>query len=216
MILLVGLGNPGSKYTANRHNIGYMAVDEIARAHGFGAERTRFQSVTIEGALTGKSGRVKTLIQKPTTYMNESGRAVGEAVRFFKIDPEDVIVFHDELDLAQAKVRVKSGGGLAGHNGLKSIAAHIGSNFRRVRIGIGHPGEKGRVSGHVLSDFKKADLVWVEPLLAAISDASPSLADGEDNNFMNKVAIALRGPEEEKPAKKATKKASEQEPKNGI
>ena len=187
MILLVGLGNPGGKYTANRHNIGFMAVDEIAERFGFAAERTRFQSITREGVLRGKFGRIKTLIQKPTTYMNESGRAVGEAVRFFKIDPHDVIVFHDELDLAQAKVRVKSGGGLAGHNGLKSIAAHIGPEFRRIRIGIGHPGEKDRVSGHVLSDLKKADQVWVEPLLEAMAGAVPHLVDNEDNNFMNKV-----------------------------
>lgn len=214
MILLVGLGNPGGRYAANRHNIGYLAVDEIARVHGFSAERARFQGLSREGTLMCSTGRVKTLILKPTTFMNESGRSVGEAVRFFKIEPADVIVFHDELDLAQAKVRVKTGGGLAGHNGLKSIKAHIGPNFRRVRIGIDHPGDRGRVSGHVLSDFKKSDGEWVLPLLAAIADAAPDLAEGKDNNFMNKVAIATRVEDEVPKAPKKT--PPQQGPKDGI
>jgi PTH1 family peptidyl-tRNA hydrolase len=201
------------RYAANRHNIGFMAVDEIARVHGFAAERAAFQGLTQEGALMCPSGRIKALILKPTTYMNESGRSVGAAARYFKIDPSDVVVFHDELDLAQGKVRVKSGGGLAGHNGLKSIKAHIGPEFRRVRIGIGHPGDKGRVSGHVLSDFKKADGEWVLPLLEAIADAAPDLAEGKDNNFMNKVAIATRAEEEPKKPNKAPK---DQGPEDGI
>lgn len=209
MILLVGLGNPGSKYTANRHNIGYLAVDEIARAHGFSAERARFQGLTTEGILDGPAGRQKALILKPTTFMNESGRSVSEACRFFKIEPEDVIVFHDELDLVQGKVRAKAGGGLAGHNGLKSIRDHIGPYFRRVRIGIGHPGDRGRVSGHVLSDFRKADKQWVDPLITAIGDAAPLLLDDDDAKFMNKVALATQPP---KPKKEEPEKA----PDDGI
>ncbi|TNE57992.1 MAG: aminoacyl-tRNA hydrolase [Alphaproteobacteria bacterium] len=204
MILLVGLGNPGSKYVGNRHNIGYMVVDEIARAHGFESERVRFQGLTREGFLNGPGGRQKALILKPTTYMNESGRAVSEACRFYKIEPEDVIVFHDELDLAEGKVRAKAGGGLAGHNGLKSIRDHIGPYFRRVRIGIAHPGDKNRVSGHVLSDFSKADQAWLEPLIRAIADASPLLLDEDDAKFMTKVALATQPQREKNPKPKET------------
>jgi PTH1 family peptidyl-tRNA hydrolase len=210
MILLVGLGNPGGKYSANRHNIGYMAVDEIARAHGFSPERVRFQGLAAEGFLNGPSGRSKALILKPTTYMNESGRSVSEACRFYKIEPEDVIVFHDELDLAQSKIRVKAGGGMAGHNGLKSIRDHIGPYFRRVRIGIGHPGDRGRVSGHVLSDFKKADEEWVGTLLSAMADAAPLLLGEEDSSFMNKVAIATRADDSKE------NKKSKEAPEDGI
>jgi PTH1 family peptidyl-tRNA hydrolase len=153
MHLLVGLGNPGPKYAGNRHNIGFMAVDEIVRRHGFSAWRRRYQGEAAEGTLAGE----KVLALKPATYMNESGRSVGEAARFFDIDPAQVIVFYDEIDLIEGKLRVKFGGGAAGHNGIRSIIAHLGPHFQRVRIGIGHPGEKSLVHPHVLGDFAKAD-----------------------------------------------------------
>ncbi|MEX2249416.1 MAG: aminoacyl-tRNA hydrolase, partial [Parvibaculum sp.] len=188
MILLVGIGNPGEKYARNRHNIGFMAADAIVRRHSFAAPRARFQGIVSEGMLGGE----KAIVLKPTTYMNESGRAVGEAMRFYKLTEADVVVFHDELDLAPAKLRIKTGGGAAGHNGIRSIAAHIGPDFRRVRIGIGHPGEKDRVLGAVLGDFSKAEMTgWVEPLIDAIADAAPLLAEGKDATFANKVHLAL-------------------------
>ncbi|MEX1154309.1 aminoacyl-tRNA hydrolase [Parvibaculum sp.] len=197
MILLVGIGNPGEKYARNRHNIGFMAADAIVRRHSFAAPRARFQGIVSEGMLGGE----KAIVLKPTTYMNESGRAVGEAMRFYKIEPADVVVFHDELDLAPAKLRIKTGGGTAGHNGIRSIAAHIGPDFRRVRIGIGHPGEKERVLGAVLGDFSKAEMKdWVEPLIDAIADAAPLLAEGKDATFANRIHLALN-PE---PPKKKT------------
>ncbi|MDP2125604.1 MAG: aminoacyl-tRNA hydrolase [Parvibaculum sp.] len=197
MILLVGLGNPGEKYARNRHNIGFMAADAIVRRHSFSPLRARFQGLVSEGTLDG----TKAIVLKPTTYMNESGRAVGEALRFYKLTEADVIVFHDELDLAPAKLRIKTGGGAAGHNGIRSIAAHIGPDFRRVRIGIGHPGEKDRVLNAVLGDFSKAEMTgWVEPLIDAIADAAPLLAQGKDATFANKVHLALN-PE---PPKKKT------------
>ncbi len=161
MKLFVGLGNPGAEYAFNRHNVGFMAVDAIASAHNFPAWRKRFQGAACEGKL----GRGNVLLLKPGTYMNESGRAVGEAVRFYKLELSDVVVFHDELDLAPGKVRVKTGGGVAGHNGLKSLTAHIGNDYVRVRIGIGHPGSREAVTHHVLSNFLKADRDWLEPLL---------------------------------------------------
>ncbi|HBK90219.1 MAG TPA: aminoacyl-tRNA hydrolase, partial [Parvularcula sp.] len=157
MLLIVGLGNPGEKYARHRHNVGFMAVDAIAGAHRFGPERKKFQGVIREGEIGG----VKFLSLKPQTFMNDSGLSVGAAMRFYKIEPADVVVFHDELDLAPGKIKAKIGGGLAGHNGLKSIAEHIGEEFRRVRIGIGHPGDKARVTGHVLGDFSKADQDWL-------------------------------------------------------
>ena len=209
MILLVGLGNPGKQYANNRHNIGFMAVDRIADYHGFENERARFQGMAREGFVNGPSGRSKALILRPTTFMNESGRAVGEAARFYKIAPEDIMVFHDELDLAAEKLRVKKGGGLAGHNGLKSIANHVGKDFRRVRIGIGHPGQKGRVSGHVLSDFSKADKTWVEPLLDSMARHVGLLATGEDASFMNKVSLDVQ------PAKPEKQKKQDKQEKNG-
>ena len=201
MILLVGLGNPGKQYAGHRHNIGFMAVDAIADYHGFEAQRARFQGMAREGFLDGPSGRTKALILRPTTYMNESGRAVGEAARFYKIAPEDIVVFHDELDLAAMKVRVKTGGGFAGHNGLKSIANHVGNGFRRVRLGISHPGEKGRVHGHVLGDFSKADKEWLEPLLASMARNAGLLATGDDSSFMNKVSLDIAPPKEPKAKK---------------
>ena len=194
MILLVGLGNPGAKYERNRHNVGFMAADAIVRRHSFSPPRARFQGIVSEGMFDGE----KAIVLKPTTYMNESGRAVGEAMRFYKLTPADVVVFYDELDLDPGKIRIKTGGGAAGHNGIRSIASHIGPDFRRVRIGIGHPGAKDRVLGYVLGDFSKADAAWVEPMLDAMADAAPLLAEGKDATFANKVHLALN-PE---PAKK--------------
>lgn len=194
MFLFVGLGNPGSKYAGHRHNVGYMAVDEIADAQSFGPERQRFQGLTREGFLDTSGGREKVLLLKPSTYMNESGRSVGEAVRFYQIPLEKIFVFYDELDLEPGRLRIKVGGGAAGHNGIRSIAAHIGKEFRRVRIGIGHPGDRNRVSGYVLRDFAKSDKEWLTPLLDEIGRSAPLLASGEDNSFMNKVALAVNPP----------------------
>ncbi|MCK1737393.1 aminoacyl-tRNA hydrolase [Bradyrhizobium sp. 138] len=188
MRLFVGLGNPGAKYARNRHNIGFMAVDEIARRHGFAPWRRRFQGETSEGTL----GTERVILLKPTTYMNESGRAVQEAASFFKIAPGDVTVFHDELELPPGKVRVKIGGGIAGHNGLRSISAHIGNDYRRVRLGIGHPGVKEMVHGHVLSDFAKADNDWVATLCEAVAEHAGLVAKGTDATFANRVHLAMQ------------------------
>jgi PTH1 family peptidyl-tRNA hydrolase len=187
MKLLVGLGNPGQEYALNRHNVGFMAVDAIAAAHVYPAWRKRFSGLAAEGRL----GREPVMLFKPQTFMNESGRAVGEAARFYKLELGDIVVFHDELDLAPGKVRVKIGGGVAGHNGLKSLSAHIGNDYVRVRIGIGHPGRKDRVSGYVLHDFSKADHDWLEPLLGAIAEHAPYLAEGAIDKFQSRVAHAL-------------------------
>ncbi|MEZ5893118.1 MAG: aminoacyl-tRNA hydrolase [Parvularculaceae bacterium] len=197
MYLLVGLGNPGEKYARHRHNIGFMAADAIAARYGFGPAKSKFQGELREGEIGG----VKTLILKPQTFMNDSGRSVGEAARFYKIAPEHVIVFYDELDLAPGKLRVKTGGGAAGHNGIRSIDAHLGSNYRRVRIGIGHPGDKARVTGHVLGDFSKADQDWLAPMLDAIAEAAPFLADANENRFATAVAQKLAPARPEKPVK---------------
>lgn len=186
MLLLAGLGNPGERYAHHRHNVGFMAVDEIHTRQGFGPWRIKFHSNVAEGRL----GSEKCLLQKPMTYMNNSGAAVSEAARFYKIDPEHIVVIHDELDLPPGKMRTKSGGGIAGHNGLKSIGQHIGRDFRRVRIGIGHPGDKDRVHRYVLQDFAKADDEWVASLVAAIAENAPLLAKGDDSTFMNKVHLA--------------------------
>jgi PTH1 family peptidyl-tRNA hydrolase len=191
MLLLVGLGNPGNKYADNRHNIGFMAVDEIVRRHDFAVARKRFQGLLCEGKLGGQ----KVLALKPQTFMNESGRSVGEAARFYKLSPDQIVVIHDELDLAPGKLRVKRGGGLAGHNGLRSLAAHIGKDFRRIRLGVGHPGDKGKVLSHVLRDFAKADDAWLDPLLAAMAQAAPLLVrDDSDSAFASKVALILKPP----------------------
>ncbi|MET1411952.1 aminoacyl-tRNA hydrolase [Roseibium sp. HPY-6] len=188
MKLIVGLGNPGSKYEGHRHNIGFMAVDEIHRRHsGFQPWRARFQGQVSEGRL----GNEKVLLLKPSTYMNESGRAVGEAARFYKIDPEDIVVLYDELDLPPAKFRMKKGGGHGGHNGLRSLTAHIGADYRRLRLGIGHPGDKKLVSNYVLGDFAKSDRDWLEPLLLNIADHADLLAEGKDSQFANKLTLAL-------------------------
>lgn len=205
MILLVGLGNPGKQYANHRHNIGFMAVERIADSNNFEPERARFQGMAREGFIEGPKGREKVLVLRPTTYMNESGRAVGEAARFYKIDPKDIVVFHDELDLAARKVRAKKGGGMAGHNGLKSIASHVGTDFRRMRLGIGHPGEKSRVTNHVLGDFSKADRVWVEPLLDSIARHAGQLVARDDGNFMNQVALDIAPPKPPKDKKKSPK-----------
>jgi PTH1 family peptidyl-tRNA hydrolase len=187
MLLLVGLGNPGPKYAGNRHNIGFMAVDRIAARHGFSPWRARFQGLVSEGTLGG----VKTLLLKPQTYMNESGRSVADAARFFKIALPDVCVFHDELDLAPGKLRVKVGGGNAGHNGLRSITAHLGNDYKRVRFGIGHPGLKELVHPYVLNDFAKSERPWVETLTDAAAEAADLLAKAEDNSFQNKIHLRM-------------------------
>lgn len=186
MKLIVGLGNPGAKYARNRHNIGYAAVDRIAMDHGFGPWRSKFQGRVADGRLGGE----KVLLLKPETFMNLSGQSVGEAMRFYKLAPADVIVFQDELDLAPGKVKVKKGGGHAGHNGLRSLHAHIGDGYARVRLGIGHPGRKELVSGYVLHDFSRADEDWLADLMDGISDGAPHLGSGDNGKFMN--AIALR------------------------
>jgi PTH1 family peptidyl-tRNA hydrolase len=188
MRLFVGLGNPGAKYAHNRHNIGFMAVEEIARRHGFAPWRRRFQGETSEGAL----GDEKVVLLRPGTFMNESGRAVQEAANFFKLGEDEIVVFQDELELPPAKLRVKIGGGIAGHNGLRSISAHIGNDYRRVRLGIGHPGVKELVHGYVLSDFGKTDRPWVESLCEAIADNAALLANGKDSTFQNKVHLAMQ------------------------
>jgi PTH1 family peptidyl-tRNA hydrolase len=187
MKLFVGLGNPGSEYARNRHNVGFMAVDEIARAHGFGPWKRKFHGVAADGELGGE----KVLLLKPDTYMNESGRSVGEAARFLKIAEEDIVVFYDEIDLAPSKLKVKTGGGNAGHNGLRSISAHLGNDYVRVRIGVGHPGVKELVARWVLNDFSKADQEWLEPLLEAIAGAAPRLAKDDQSRFLTDVAKAL-------------------------
>ena len=189
MRLFVGLGNPGAKYAHNRHNIGFMAVDEIARRHGFAPWRRRFQGETSEGTLDARAGGAAA---SPTTFMNESGRAVQEAANFFKLGAGEIIVFQDELELPPGKVRVKVGGGIAGHNGLRSISAHIGNEYRRVRLGIGHPGVKELVHSHVLSDFAKSDRPWVEALCEAVADNAGLLATERDSTFQNKVHLAMQ------------------------
>ena len=187
MLLLVGLGNPGARYVGNRHNIGFLAVQEIAKRHGIGPWRRRFAGVACEGPLGG----VRTLLLLPGTYMNESGRAVAEAAHFYKLSPADITVFHDEIDLPPGKVRVKFGGGIAGHNGLRSISEHIGNEYRRVRIGVGHPGDKDMVQHYVLSDFAKSDRGWVEALIAIIGENADLIARGQDASFQNKVHLAM-------------------------
>jgi peptidyl-tRNA hydrolase, PTH1 family len=186
--LLVGLGNPGTRYAGNRHNIGFMAVEAIALRHGFPPWRRRFQGVATEGPLAGE----KVLLLLPGTFMNESGLAVAEAAHFYKIGTGDIVVFHDEIDLPPAKVRVKTGGGVAGHNGLRSISSHVGNDYRRVRIGVGHPGVKELVHNHVLSDFAKAERPWVEALCDIIADNAGLLAKGDDASFQNKVHLAMQ------------------------
>lgn len=190
MRLFVGLGNPGPKYARHRHNIGYMAVDRIAEDHGFGPWRSKFQGVVSEGTLGGE----KVLLLKPETFMNLSGNSVGAAAKFYKIPPADIVVFHDEIDLAPKKIRVKQGGGHAGHNGLRSLHAAIGPDYGRVRLGVGHPGHKDAVPGYVLRDFPKADADWVDDLLRGISEGAAELATGDSSKFLNAVALRVNPP----------------------
>ena len=207
MQLWVGLGNPGAKYSANRHNIGFLAIDRIAADQGFGPWRKKFNAKVSEGQL----GSEKVILLKPETFMNLSGQAVGEAMRFYKLEPGDVVVFHDELDLPPGRVKLKEGGGHAGHNGLRSISQHIGTDFARVRMGIGHPGEKNLVSRYVLSDFDKDDQQWLSNVMLGICDGAIALAACENNKFHNAVANRVtpprtsgaKGNKEEKPAEPA-------------
>ncbi len=190
MKLIVGLGNPGEKYAKNRHNVGFMAVDRIAADHAFGPWRGKFDGQIAEGRLGGE----KAVLLKPETYMNRSGEAVGKAMRFYKLAPQDVIVIHDEIDLAPGRIRIKQGGGHAGHNGLRSVHTHIGPDYARVRIGVGHPGHKDAVAGYVLRDFAKADQGWLEPMLEGISKGADDLARGDAARFLNTVALQLSPP----------------------
>ncbi|BCH23722.1 aminoacyl-tRNA hydrolase [Mesorhizobium sp. L-8-3] len=204
MLLFAGLGNPGAKYVNNRHNVGFMAADAIARRHGFSAWSKKFQGEVAEGKLGGE----KVILLKPQTFMNLSGQSVGEAMRFYKLEPAALTVLYDELDLVAGKIRIKTGGGAGGHNGIRSIDAHVGKDYRRVRIGIGHPGVKEMVHGHVLGDFAKSDRQWLEPLLDALADNAVLLAEGDDNGFMNKASLAVQGAGSNGPAKPAPKAQS--------
>lgn len=190
MKLYTGLGNPGARYAGNRHNIGFMAVDRIASDHGFTPWKRGFQGLVSEGRL----GSEKVALLKPETFMNLSGQSVGEAMRFWKLTPADIVVFHDELDIAPGKVRLKTGGGHAGHNGLRSIHAHIGEAYDRVRLGVGHPGHKDAVAAYVLSDFAKAEGDWLDDVMRGISDGAAFLAAGDGPRFLNAVAQRVAPP----------------------
>jgi len=187
MLLLVGLGNPGARYVGNRHNIGFMAVQAIARRHDIAPWRRRFQGVAVEGTIANE----RVLLLLPGTFMNESGRAVAEAASFYKLEPGQIVVFHDEVELPPAKVRLKTGGGNAGHNGLRSISAHIGNDYRRVRFGVGHPGDKKLMESYVLQDFAKDEWPWVEELCDIVADNVGLLIEGKDSTFQNKVHLAM-------------------------
>jgi len=211
MKLFVGLGNPGPKYERNRHNIGFMALDQIASDHGFSPWKSKFQAMICEGNLGGE----KVLLLKPQTFMNLSGQSVGEAMRFYKLTPADVVVLHDELDLAPGKARMKQGGGHAGHNGLRSVHSHIGADYARVRLGIGHPGHKDAVAGYVLRDFPKVDEGWLDDLMRGISDGAAELARGDGGKFMNAVALRVAPPRSSTSKPKAdakAEKAAKEEP----
>ena len=200
-LLLAGLGNPGAQYALNRHNAGFILLDAIHAEYGFGPWRAKFQGLLSEGSLSGR----KTWLLKPQTYMNDSGNSVGPALGFFKLPLSALVVAHDEIDLAAGKLKVKTGGGDAGQNGLRSVTAALGPDYRRVRIGIGHPGEKSRVTGHVLQNFSKSDLEWFKPMLDAMVEAAPLLAKDDDTGFMTKVALLTAPPKPEKPEKPKTK-----------
>ncbi|MBD0865875.1 MAG: aminoacyl-tRNA hydrolase [Rhodobacteraceae bacterium] len=202
MKLFIGLGNPGGKYARHRHNIGFMALDHIANAHTFGPWKSRYHGLISEGRL----GSGKVMLLKPETFMNCSGQAADEAMRFYKLSVDDVIVLHDELDLAPGKVRVKHGGGHAGHNGLRSIHSHIGEGYGRVRLGIGHPGRKELVSGYVLHDFFKSEQDWLNNVLCGVADGAPHLADGDGDKFMNAVALRTSPPRSSKTRKAPAKR----------
>jgi PTH1 family peptidyl-tRNA hydrolase len=195
-LLIAGLGNPGSQYARNRHNAGFIVVDMLHAEYGFGPWKAKFEGLLSEGSLGGR----KTYLLKPQTYMNLSGDSVGPALRFFKLPLNALVVVHDEIDLAAGKLKVKTGGGDAGQNGLRSITATLGPDYRRVRLGIGHPGEKAKVSGHVLQNFSKDDIDWLKPLVEAMVQAAPLLAKDDDAGFMSKVALLLKHPS--KPEKK--------------
>jgi peptidyl-tRNA hydrolase, PTH1 family len=200
MLIIAGLGNPGAKYAGNRHNVGFMAVDAIQRRSSFSPWSKKFKAEISEGEIAGE----KVLLMKPQTFMNLSGEAVGEAMRFYKLTPANVVAIYDELDLVPGRTRLKTGGGHGGHNGIKSLDAHCGKEYRRLRIGIGHPGSKEQVHNHVLGDFAKSDRVWLEPLMEAIADNGDMLVKGEDSQLMNKLTLAVGAkPEPEKPAKPA-------------
>ncbi|EAR51448.1 peptidyl-tRNA hydrolase [Oceanicola granulosus HTCC2516] len=208
MKLFVGLGNPGPKYARTRHNIGFMAVDQIASDHGFPSFRAKFQGELSEGRLGGE----RVVLLKPMTFMNLSGQSVGEAMRFYKLESTDVTVFHDEIDLAPGKVRLKAGGGHAGHNGLRSIHQHIGPHYDRVRLGVGHPGRKEAVPGYVLHDFPKADEGWLDDVLRGIGDGAVALAEGDGARFSNAVALRVAPPRSSGGAKPAKAAPPEPEP----
>ena len=210
MQLFVGLGNPGARYVGNRHNIGFMVVEAIAKRHNIGPFRRRFQGVAAEGPI----GAARVLLLLPGTFMNESGRAVAEAANFYKLGVDRITVFHDEIELTPGKVRVKVGGGVAGHNGLRSITAHVGNDYRRVRIGVGHPGIKDLVHAYVLNDFAKAERPWVEALRDVIADNAELLAKGQDASFQNKVHLAMsaKGFFDDKEPSAAEAKAQKENP----
>jgi len=201
MLIIAGLGNPGGKYAGNRHNIGFMAVDAIHRRHSFSPWSKKFRAEIAEGEIGGE----KVLLIKPQTFMNLSGESVGEAMRFYKLQPADLVAIYDELDLAPGKARLKTGGGHGGHNGIRSLDAHCGREYRRLRLGIGHPGVKEMVQNHVLGDFAKADKVWLEPLLDTLADNADMLVRNEDSQLMNKIALALGGKAEEEKQRKDNK-----------
>jgi len=211
MRLLVGLGNPGPRHAGNRHNIGFMAVDEVVRRHSFGPWRARFQGLVAEGRI----GQHKVQALKPETYMNESGRAVGAALRFYKLDPAAITVLYDEIDLKPGKIKVKLDGGHAGHNGLRSIDAHIGKGYWRVRLGVGHPGDKDLVHAHVLRDFAKAEHTWLETLLDAVAEELPRLLDGDESGFMSRVAHRTAPPKPKDDPAASPPNPAPDEPKGG-
>jgi PTH1 family peptidyl-tRNA hydrolase len=193
-LLIAGLGNPGAQYAKNRHNAGFIVVDEIHAVHHFGPWKAKFEGLLSEGRLGGR----KTWLLKPQTFMNDSGVSVGQALRFFKLAPSALVVIHDEIDLEPGKVKVKSGGGDAGQNGLRSITAALGPEYRRVRVGVGHPGEKHLVTHHVLANFDKDDIAWLKPLVMAIVEAAPLLTEDDDAGFMSRVALLTKAPKEKK------------------
>ena len=199
MLILVGQGNPGDKYAGNRHNIGFMAIDEIASMHGFGPWKSKFQAQIAEGNILVDGRPVKTLLMKPQTFYNETGRAVSEAARFYKVDAENIVVFHDEIDLAPGRFRMKQGGGHSGNNGMRSIISHMGQDVRRARMGVGHPGDKSRVMNYVLADFPKADQEWMKALLDACARAANYLVAGDDERYQTEVLRLAPAPKNDSP-----------------
>ncbi len=197
MLILIGQGNPGDKYAGNRHNLGFMAMDEIALVNNFGPWKSKFQSQIAEGTIQGSSGATRAILMKPQTFYNETGRAVSEAARFYKLGPADIVVFHDEIDLAPGRFRMKQGGGHSGNNGLRSIINHMGADIRRARMGVGHPGDKSKVMPYVLSDFPKAEQQWRDDLLDACARAVGFLAEGEDERYQTEVLRLAPAPKQD-------------------